>query len=95
MLWTVRHRWPVGARFAFNCYRHWAQFLLCQPGEPPVTILSKEGVTQGYLILMVLHGITLAPLYKELRAADLGLLSTFYADDAAFEGLARCSAQLL
>ena len=28
MLWTVRHRWPVGARFAFNCYRHWAQLLL-------------------------------------------------------------------
>ena len=27
MLWTVRHRWPAGARFAFNCYRHWAQLL--------------------------------------------------------------------
>ena len=22
MTWTVWHRWPVGARFAFNCYRH-------------------------------------------------------------------------
>ena len=32
MLWTVRHRWPVGARFSFNCYRHWAQLLLHQPG---------------------------------------------------------------
>ena len=20
MLWTVRHRWPTGASFAFNCY---------------------------------------------------------------------------
>ena len=47
MLWNVRHRCPAGARFAFNCYRHWAQLLLRQPGEPPVTILSKEGVTQG------------------------------------------------
>ena len=28
MLWTVRHRWPAGARFAFNCYRHRAQLLL-------------------------------------------------------------------
>ena len=22
MLWTVLHRWLVGARFTFNCYRH-------------------------------------------------------------------------
>ena len=22
MLWTVRHRWPVGTRFVLNCYKH-------------------------------------------------------------------------
>ena len=44
---------------------------------------------------MVLYGITLIPLAKELRAADPGLLSTFYADDADFDGSARRSAQLL
>ena len=44
---------------------------------------------------MVLYGITLVPLAEELRAADPGLLSPFYADDAVFDGLARCSAQLL
>ena len=43
MLRTVRHRCPAGARFVFNCYRNWAQLLLRQPGEPPVTILSREG----------------------------------------------------
>ena len=32
MLWTVRHRWPAGARFAFNCYKHWEQLLLRHPG---------------------------------------------------------------
>ena len=32
ILWTVRHHWPAGARFAFNCYKHWAQLLLRQPG---------------------------------------------------------------
>ena len=39
MMWTVLYLWLEGARFAFNCYRHWAQLLHCQPGEPIVTIL--------------------------------------------------------
>ena len=44
---------------------------------------------------MVLYGITLVPLAEELQAADPGLLSPFYVDDAAFDGSARQSAQLL
>ena len=95
MLWTVRHRWLAGARFALNCYRHWAQLLLCQTGEPPVTILSREGITQGDPLSMVLYGITLVPLANELRAADTGLLLPFYAYDAAFGGFSRQSAQLI
>jgi hypothetical protein len=23
MCWTIRHPWPSGARYTFNCYRHW------------------------------------------------------------------------
>ena len=95
MLWTVRNRWPAGARFALNCYRHWAQVLLRQRGEPPVTIISREGINQGYPLLMVLYRITLVPLTDELRAADPGLYSPFYADNAVFDGSARRSAQLL
>ena len=87
MLWTVWHRWPAGARFAFNFYRHWVKILLRHPGEPPVTIIIREGVTQGYSLLMVLYGITLVPLVEDLRAADPGLLSPFYADDVVFDGL--------
>ena len=34
---------------------------------------------------MVLYRITLVPLAEELRAVDSGILSPFYADDAAFE----------
>ena len=92
MLWTVRHCCPAGERFAFNFYRHWAQLLLLQPGELPVTILSREGVTQGDLFFMVLYGITLVPLAKEFRAADPGLLSPFYSDDTEFDGSAQRSA---
>ena len=84
--WTVRHHCPAGVRFAFNFYRHWAQLLLRQLGEPLVTILSREVVTQGDPLSMVLYGITLVPLEEDLRAADPGLLSSFYADDAAFGG---------
>ena len=96
MLWTVQHRWPAGARFAFNCYRHWAQILLHhRGGGAPVTILSREGVTQGDPLLVVLYGTTLVPLAEELIEADTGLLSPFYADDAVFEGSAQQSAQSL
>ena len=41
MLWTVRHRWSEEARFAFNCYRHWAQLLLRQPGDATVILLIR------------------------------------------------------
>ena len=44
---------------------------------------------------MVLYGINLVPLAEDLRAADPGFLSTFYADDAEFDGSAQQSAQLL
>ena len=81
MMLTVRHRWPAGARFAFNRYRNWAQLLLRQLGDPTVTILSREGVTEGEPLSMVLYGITLVPLAEELRAADPGLLSPFYKND--------------
>ena len=44
---------------------------------------------------MVLYGITLIPLAEELIVADPGILSSFYLDDAAFDGSARRSAQIL
>ena len=95
MMWTVLHCWPSGAKFPFNCFRHWTQLLLRQPGELPVTILSQEGVNQVNSLSMVFYRIALSPLAEELRAADSGLLSPFYADDAAFDGSGRQYAQLL
>ena len=44
---------------------------------------------------MVLYGITLVPLVKDLRGVDPTLLSHFYADDVAFDGLVRRSAAQL
>ena len=46
MLWTVRHLWPAGARFAFNCYRHWSTLIFRgKDGNSTSILQSKEGVT--------------------------------------------------
>ena len=88
MLWTVRHRWLAESRFAFNYYKPLMKLLLRQLGELPVSILSRDGVTQGDPFFMILYGITLVPLSEELRAAYPGLLLPFYAYYVAFDSLA-------
>jgi hypothetical protein len=86
MLWTVRHRWAAGARFAFNCYRHSALLILRRPGRPCHVILSQEGVTQGDPLSMVLYGVALVPLAEQLRAEVPRVLQPWYADDCAMAG---------
>ena len=73
--------------FKFRLYKHRAQILLRQPGNPPVTLLIRGGLTQGDPLSMVLCGITLIPLVVGLRVADPGILTSFYSDDMAFYGL--------
>ena len=86
MLWTVRHRWANGARFSFNCYRHSAQLLLRRRGGDCAIILSREGVTQGDPLSMVLYGLALTPLAESIRAAVPTVVQPWYADDAAMAG---------
>ena len=62
MLWNVRNRCPVGARFALNCYKYWMQLIIRQPGELPVMLLIREEVTQVDPLSMVLCGINIPPL---------------------------------
>eukprot|EP00957_Ditylum_brightwellii_P105953 8081667-Ditylum_brightwellii.AAC.1 len=95
MLWTVRHRWPAGAHFVFNCYRHWAQLVIRQPRSDPVVLHSREGVTQGDPISMVVYGVALLLLAEITRAADKGVLAPFYANNVALDGPADRNAQLL
>ena len=57
--------------------------------------MIPEGVNQGDLLSMVLYSITLVPLAKVFRTADLGLLSLFYMEDAAFDSSEQLSAHLL
>ena len=86
MLWTVRHRWANGARFAFNCYRHSAQLIMRRRGQDCTIILSREGVTQGDPLSMILYGLSLTPLSEALRAAVPEVVQPWYADDVAMAG---------
>ena len=86
MLWTVRHTWAAGFRFAFNCYRHVAQLIVRRAEGPCSVILSEEGITQGDPLSMILYGLALAPLGKEIRDAVPGAMQAWYADDCAMGG---------
>jgi hypothetical protein len=86
MLWSVRHLWANGSRFAFNCYRHSAQLILRRKGHPGHTILSEEGVTQGDPLSMVLYGLALVPLATRLRDFAPELPQAWYADDYVMTG---------
>ena len=86
MLWTVRHLWAAGARFAFNCYRHSAQLVLRRDGNECNILQSREGVTQGDPLSMVLYGLALVPLAKFLRASVPSVIQPWYADDCAMSG---------
>lgn len=99
MLWTVRHRWAAGSRFAFNCYRHAAQLVLRSKGNDAYILLSHEGVTQGDPLSMVLYGLALLPLAELLRKQEPTVIQPWYADDTAMagsvSGIARAMTLLL
>ena len=70
MLWAVRHEWPSGAQFTFNCYRHWDTLVVWDTGDGSGHFLySKEGVTQEDPLAMIAYGIGVLPLIRELWSA--------------------------
>ena len=87
MLWYVRHEWPSGAQFTFNCYRHWTNLVLREIGDGSGNFLhSKEGVTQGDPLAMIAYGIGILPLIQELRDAHPRVTQPWCADDARAVG---------
>ena len=93
MLWKVRFEWHSGARFIFNCYRHWATLVIRSVDGTGQLIFSTEGVTQGYPMAMVAYGMRILPLIRELRESHPGINQPWYVDDAGegvnIEGIQR------
>jgi hypothetical protein len=96
MLWTVRHRWPKGAQFSFNSYRHYARCLVCSPGGKPSILLSREGATQGCPQSGILYGLGLLLLAECLRCdadpqqpSNSTVMQPWYADDLAMMGAGK------
>ena len=68
MLWTVHHQWLGGAQFAFNYYRHSLKLLVGHPGEvDPEDLLSREGVTQGDPLSIVLYRMRPSMLVEKIH----------------------------
>jgi hypothetical protein len=86
MLWTVRHQWPSGARFTFNCYRHWSILIIRAQDGLAVLLYSMEGVTQGDPLAMVIYGILLLPLIRKLKIEVPLVDQPWYADDSGAGG---------
>ena len=62
ILWAVRHEWPSGVRFSFNCYRHWATLVIRAGDGMGHFLFSKEGATQGYPLAMVVYRLGILSL---------------------------------
>ncbi|GAX17715.1 hypothetical protein FisN_UnNu087, partial [Fistulifera solaris] len=87
MLWTVRHLYPAGARLIFHSYRHTPiLFLRRGEGKPCIKLHSREGITQGDPMSMIIYGLTLVPLAKRIREATKDVVQPWYADDVALAG---------
>ena len=67
MIWAIRHEWPSGAQFTFNCYRHWVTLVVRNTEDGSGHFLhSKEGVTQGDPLIMISYGIGFLPIIRDI-----------------------------
>jgi hypothetical protein len=87
MLWTTRHEWASGARFIFNCHRHFAMLVIRTGSDLFLIILSKEGATQGDPLAMVMCGVgATSPSCSNSEKAVSDVHQPWHADDAGAGG---------
>ena len=86
ILWEVRHECPSGARFVFNCYRHWATQVI-RAGNGTLRLLYiKEGVNQGDPLVMVAYRLGILPLICEFRTSHPSVTQPWCAYEAGAGG---------
>eukprot|EP00978_Attheya_sp_CCMP212_P035431 scaffold154276_cov33-Attheya_sp.AAC.2 len=86
ILWSVRHKWPSGARFTFNCYGHWGILMVRSQNGTALFIFSMEGATQGDPLATFIYGMGLLPLIRRLKREVDDVSQPWYADDAGAGG---------
>ena len=100
MLWKVRHLCPFRIRFVFNFYRHWSSLVLQNRNGAASFLHSKEGVMQGDSLAMIVYGIGILPLIKNIKmeipdvtqpwyAGNSGALGTFSRLETYYDSLTR------
>ena len=82
IIWSVQHKWPSDARFAFNWYRHLATLVMRGWDVTGRFIYSKEEVTQVDELAMVAYRLGILPLIQYLRTAHPSVTHLWYTDDA-------------
>ena len=87
MIWSIWHKWRSGAQFTFDFYRHWATLVVRYTGDDSGHFLhSKEGVTQGDPLTIIVYGIEVLTLIREFQGEPPRVTHLWYADDAGAEG---------
>jgi membrane-associated PAP2 superfamily phosphatase len=89
MPWVAQHEWPRSAQCVFNFHRHFAILVICAGNEDLfllVILLSKEDVTQGDPLAMVMHGVALLPLIGILKKGVSDVHQPWHADNAGAGG---------
>ena len=79
LLWNAHILWPHCSRFLFNTYRGWAVLFVRGSTE---YLYSREGVTQGDPLSMILYAIGILPLIRSLKDPSRWT-QVWYADDAS------------
>ena len=77
-LWNARVLWPCCSRFLFNTYHGYAALFLQGSSD---YLLSREGVTQGDPLSMMLYAVAILPLICSLKNPKRWI-QNWYADDS-------------